>query len=203
MSRNSHLKSLDISGVDLSRVDPEILAIAVARLEAVTLSGTRINNDQVVSIFSEMSQNTVMKEIDFKLSSDFILSSVAPEVLASALIRLEEVRAVAFGITDDQAKALFGEMAQNSQNCNLKKLSLYGGDFSAVDPEVLVTAVTNVKEVCLCDSDLGLEQITSIFTHVLQGEKKLRELDLGHIRGAATNVNQEVVRKVKEKLKGN
>ena len=195
MSSNSHLKSLYISRTDLSPVHPEVLSKVLSRLETVTLGLTYTTTEQAVALFSEMARTSVMKKFD--LSLDWVdLSSVNPNVLATALVRLEEVSPLGIRITHEQAVALCREISQNSQ---LKKLVLYSIDFSSVDPDVLAAAVTNVKKVNFHSSNLSPKQVSSIFTHVLDGENKLRKLEL---RVNAGDVDPEMVRKVSEKLKG-
>ena len=197
MSSNNNLKSLDISRTDLSPVHLDVLSKALSRLEDVTLCHTFLTTEQAVALFSEMARTSVMKKFDIKIGWD--LSSVNPNVLASALVRLEEVSLSGTSITHDQAVALCREISQNSQ---LKKLVLDYIDFSSVDPEVLAAALTNVKEISF-RSCISPEQVISVFQHVLDGENTLRKLKLGvNAECMIQNVDPEMVRKVKEKLKG-
>ena len=88
MSNNSNLKSLRIESFkNLSSIDPQVLTKVLTQIEVVSISHTKITNDQEMSLLSEMaSGNAFIKAIDLGGNN---LSSVDPEVLARAVTRLE------------------------------------------------------------------------------------------------------------------
>ena len=187
------LKTMEIRHGNLSTLHHEVLSQAVTRLEEVTLWQARLTQDQVQSMFTAMSRNTQIKNLDITRIN---MSNVKPQVLATVLNGLDEVTIDRTDITLDQAKAFFSGMSGNTQ---LKKLR-FQDDLSTIESKDLGPALMKVKEVSLGNCNLSTEQVITILTCVLEEDAKLRKL---HLAGFdAANVNPEIVGKVQDKLRG-
>jgi len=85
---DSQLKTLELTGSDLSRVDAEILAKAITKLEEVELVNTQMTPQQVEAIFAALNGPTQLKRLIISANN---LSTVDPRELALAVNKLEEV----------------------------------------------------------------------------------------------------------------
>jgi len=195
-----------MDGNNLSSVEPRLFAKGVVRLEVANLSSTQITKPQVQALFSAVSPNCQLKSLDLSGNN---LSCVEPGLFGRVVTGLEEWKftrdvrifgyyALGSGITDDQKQALFTAMCPNRP---LKKLNLFGIDLSAVDEDVLATAVNRLEEVDLRETGLDTDQLRSILNHVLQSGNgpqgtKLTELLLEDFN----YIDDEFIRKKMERL---
>jgi len=88
MTGNSQLKTLDLSGNNLSSVDADILAQAVAQLEEVGLDYTRLCQQKMEAIFAALDTPSKMKVLRIGNNNLFDMD---PEILARVVNKLETV----------------------------------------------------------------------------------------------------------------
>lgn len=161
MSLNCHLRTrLQLSGNNLSSVDPELFARVLEKLELVWISNTSITNDQAQAIFTAMSLNCHLTRLNLD-SND--LSSVEPELFATVLTKLELASLQNTNITNDQAQAIFTAL---SLNCQLNRLVFAGNDLSSVEPELLTWVITKLEVACLRNANITTDQAQAIFTAI-------------------------------------
>ena len=79
--KNTELHSLDLHYIDLSTVDPDVLARVVVKLKNINLSDTGLSPHQVETMFAvlDMEKNTELHNLNL-CSID--LSTVDPHVMA-------------------------------------------------------------------------------------------------------------------------
>jgi len=100
------------------------------------------------------------------------LSSVEPELLARAVVQLEEVDLRYTRLTTNQVNTIFTSM---TGNCKLKTLRVCGNDLSTVEADVLAQAVTKVEEVDMSNCGLTPQQVTAL-CRAMEGNSKLKKL---------------------------
>jgi len=162
-----------LNGINLTAVEPGLLARAIAQLEVVNLCGTEITNDQAQSLFQAMSQNCLPKKLNISCINQ---SSVEPGLLARALAQLENVNLSSTEITNDQAQSLFQAIAQN---CLLKKMDISCLNLSSVEPGLFGRAVSRLEGVDLFENNITTDQVKSLFQAMSQPNIQLKKLNMG------------------------
>jgi len=153
MSLDNQLKSLDLTLVDLSSVEPALFGRMVTRLESVILSYTSLTNSHVLALFSAMSQNCQLKKLTLQTNN---LSSVLPAVLATAVTRLEDVNLEKTELTNEQITSILAHVQEDTK---LKKLFLGGNNIANIEIDI----IRNAKE-SLGDG-LNLELLDQKYGH--------------------------------------
>jgi len=123
------LKILNMSGHDLSSVDPESVARSIAELENVNLCDTKLTSQQCQAIFKVAAVDCKLKILNIGRND---LSSVDPKSLARFVAELEEVNLSNAKMTSQQCEAISRFPVNDSK---IKKLSIDGNDLSTMDPE--------------------------------------------------------------------
>ena len=103
--------------VDLLRLDPELLSQAVVRLQECRLDDEEISQTQMDSVFTAIQESEDMKlKILHLEKKDY--SKVPPEILASALVKLEDTNILRARLSPNQVECLFNKMV-NSEIMNI------------------------------------------------------------------------------------
>ena len=164
IGRNSQVKSLDLSGNRLSRVEAGVLARAVAELEEVDLGDTGLTPEQVEAVFAELGTSSQLEKLTMNGCN---LSSLDPGVMKTASMKLEVLKVRNTRLTPQQVEALYAGLSTSSR---LKVLDIECNRLSSVDPDVLA-AVVNKLETTVMGSDLTPLQATAIFTGMAESSK--------------------------------
>ena len=161
MASHSGLKVVGMGNVNLSLVDPSLLARAVVRLEQVNMYGAKLTEQQVEEIFTAISEkNGGMKKLVLGSNN---LSAVGPGLVVSAVKQVEELNVEKTQLTRKQAEAIL--IAISEGICELKKLDISNNDFSTVSPWLLASALNRLEEVVISDdTQLTKEQVEAILT---------------------------------------
>ena len=94
------------------------------------------------------------------------LSSVSPQLLSSALVKLERVELCLCRLSRDQVRAVFTRVAE-CEDLTLRSLSINFSDLTSVPGSILARAVVRLKTVNLWLCRLTTEQVTTLLTTVL------------------------------------
>ena len=88
--KNKELRTLDLEYVNLSTVDPDVLARVVVKLKIAHLGFTKLTPHQVETLFAVLDneKNTELHTLGLSRAN---LSTVEPDVLARVLDRLKNV----------------------------------------------------------------------------------------------------------------
>ena len=107
---SSHLRTLQFLGSeDLRELDHVLLSQALIRLEECTFCETSSNpltTIQLVSLFTAINQTNDLKLRVLNLPNEDY-SDVSPEVLASALVKLEETDILSVPLQPEHVRSLF------------------------------------------------------------------------------------------------
>ena len=103
------------------------------------------------------------------------LSSVEPELLKTAVRKLEEVHLTWSKLTCQQVEALF---ATDNEATKLKSLTIAGNNLSSVEPALLATALSKLEKVNILECSLTRKQAETLFV-TKNVATKLKYLNLG------------------------
>ena len=95
------------------------------------------------------------------------LSSVSPDLLCSAIGKLDKLELCLSRLTGDQVRAVFTTVAE-CEDLSLRSLSINFNDLTSVPGPVLSRAIVRLKSVNLWLCRLTTEQVTSVFTTILK-----------------------------------
>ena len=158
---DSQLKSLDISGNNLSSVEPGLLAGTIKKLETLNLENVRLTKLQTESILAAISEDSQLKSLDISVND---LSSVNPRLLTGAVKRLETLNVEYVRLTKLQSESIFAAISEDSQ---LKSLNIKYNDLSSVKPKLLARAVNKLETANMHGTRLTSQQYNMILSQSL------------------------------------
>jgi len=107
---NTSLKTLNLAGLILVEVSPDLLANVVASIPVVNLAATKIASKQTTAIFSRLLSSCKLRELDL---GGLSLSQVPSRLLALALSRLRSVNLINTIISREQLQELNTQIQNN------------------------------------------------------------------------------------------
>ena len=122
------LRKLNISGNDVSRVEADLLARSMVRLEEVFLLNTRLTSQQAELLLARIvspSLQSGQSPLKALYIGDNSLASVSASVLARAVVRLQTVSLDDTNLRSEQVTALLRFISQ-SEECKLRNLDMLG-----------------------------------------------------------------------------
>lgn len=163
------LKILDLSFIKiLPAVRSSILSSAIIKVESVNLSWTDLTQHQLSRLFSQIVETEAaelsLQELDVFGNN---LSSMEPESLARALLRLEKVNLYGLGLTAAQVTAIITGIAHSQTAKHPAHFSFAGFDFSLVSMAVLAEAVVRLEDVNLSIAqNVDKHQVSAVMNNI-------------------------------------
>ena len=155
--------------VNISNVDPVVLAAATTKLEELDINDSQLTYKQL---------ETLLKSVSDNLKRLFIggtnLQSIDPETLSRALNKLEVVNLFDCLLTNQQTEELFAKM---SGGTNLRKARLSYNDLSSIHPDICGTQVNNLEVMHMENTELTAPQVENIFAKI-NVSTNLKDLDI-------------------------
>ena len=124
------------------------------------------------------------------------LSSVNPEILASAVITLTNITMHNNHLTFGQVLSIFTQCA--AKETRLKNLSIGNSKLAELDKELVAVALNNLEEVNLDECDMTGNQINSTLKLCMEKESKL--MNLSFENQDLTGVDKELLRQSSKKF---
>lgn len=175
------LRDLNLQDVNLSRVDANLLADAVCRLNNVDLSLTKLTPLQLLPLLTVVASSPSITSLRLLLVD---LSQVKSDLLAKAVVRLRSV--TLSKLTTSQATAIFSKI-QDSPSI-LEDLRLQNTNLSQVPPLLLAGAVARMKKADLTSSKLTTDQVTAILKQSINS-RTVNDINLLGINLGEVQVN--------------
>lgn len=169
------LKEVDLSFTKMTKVDAKLLASLVQKLEHVGLRGTELLLQQVHFLLIRLSQDP--KKLKTLILEEIDLSSVDPELLSSAVRKLESVSLQSTKLNTVQIETVLTEMSHED---NLKELNLSYNNLGLVDEELLARSTFCLCSLYLCETNLFSHQLSFILRQE-SNTLKLLQIDLENI----------------------
>lgn len=176
IGNQSVTKKLDMRGLCLSQIKPEVLTRAVCKLEEVCLS--KLTEKQTVALLVAISANqSALKKLSFW---NWPLNSVQSDLITRALKLLEEVNmSYQPGLTEEHKLAVLAATGNKSNQSVLKTLK-WSVSLINIAPEALATAMCRLDKVDMQYCNLTAEQVDSLLKKCLKEESKLKKMIIGY-----------------------
>jgi len=187
------LTLLDLSRINLSEVDPELLAVAVNGVERVNLYQTSLSNQQLDALFTGIIQGSKLRKL---LIGDLGMEAVDPELLSRAVNKLQYVSLYWSLLTMEQKKAIFTAITVGTV---LKSFKMTEYISFEEDPFLIARAVNKLEEVDLTYSTLSQQELENVLQESLKPDSKLRRLWLKRV-SPIEQVDVELLHLVSNKL---
>jgi len=169
---NMKTKSFNISFINLSNVDPDLMVCAVSKLKAIHMSGCELTKEQVNAVFTVIQNRSAnIDNIDFSLND---LSDVSPELMAGAFSRLEVADISDIKMTKEQAKEVFAALNKESK---MKSLNIADNDLWSVDRDLIVNTANKLEHLNLLNTEISNPVLNKLLEQSLV-QTSLKNLEL-------------------------
>ena len=219
ISKGTKLTKLNISLNNLSGVDSELLAKAVANLETLDIGSTERTECGATKILSGVSKGSEVTQLNISYNN---LYEGDRGVLVKALNNLESLDVIVTELITQQAAAILYSVSDGSKltklnitgnltqqqavelstaisvGCKLCRLFIGGNNLSAVAPGLLAKVVSNLESLSVGHTKLTQQQAGAILTAVLEGSKLTSFIIWGN--NNLTEVDPELLAKAVKKL---
>ena len=106
--KNSRLKTLNLPGNNLSKVNPDLFGSAISKLQRANLSDTNINREMIENLFEKITRSPpnskVISELNISYNSQ--LKHINPKLFAESICRIEVINLKLSSLTVDQVTCL-------------------------------------------------------------------------------------------------
>ena len=195
-SNNNKIRKLDLSYNSLANISPSHLAKVVCSLRSWDWVSCHIHPDQMVAIVTEIADSP-----DLRLKSACFnenLSEVEKDVLARAIVRLENVKFFDNKFSSDQLNELFKAIVKK-ERISLKSLEFSHCNLDLSSRELLAQAVCRLENVDLVVSQVTSGHSNAIFRQIIRDEAlNLKNLTL---EGPCNLWDSEMERESSKKLR--
>ena len=154
-----HLRFLNFGSSDLSSVPADILAECLVNLRKAEFENAKLTPHQAETLFLAIMEKSELKLRFLKIRFNN-LSSVSPDILSKAVIRLAEVNVGYTQLTGHQVNTLMRTIVR--EKLTLRKLIIGGNDLSAVEPDILSLAMARLKTGNLMSTYLSRAQMNAL-----------------------------------------
>lgn len=155
---SSTLSHLELQHADLSRISPDLLSWAVARLIKINLSHSQLTAPQAKAIFTHSLTSHSLTDIDLDHVN---LSHVSGDIIAKAIARLTKASLPYTRLNSTQLTTLLQTILTST---TLTSLSLRSVKLAHVSSDLLTKAISGLKQADLSDTSMTIEQCESLCT---------------------------------------
>ena len=159
------MKKLNLSQTDISSVTPEVVGLALARVEELTTGGS-LSLEQAGSLLTEVAASENLNLRTF-LAESQVFSQISPPLISEAICRLEDCRIQL--LTEQQLISLFTRIA-NCHNLKLKVFKTWASDLSSLPSDILAESIIRLRKIYLPSAKLSPDQVESIFLKISRAE---------------------------------
>ena len=219
ISKGTKLTKLNISLNNLSGVDSELLAKAVANLETLDIGSTERTECGATKILSGVSKGSEVTQLNMSWNNLYVGDR---GLLVKAVTNLESLDVIVTELITQQAAAILYSVSDGSKltklnitgnltqqqavalstaisvGCKLCRLFIGGNNLSAVAPGLLAKVVSNLESLSVGHTKLTQQQAAAILTAVLEGSKLTSFIIWGN--NNLTEVDPELLAKGVKKL---
>ena len=189
----SSLRQLDLSGVDLSKVQPHLVAAAVCNLREVNITGTNLSQDKLSLIFSSIMEREDLRLEKFSLSN-CSLSSVSAPVLSTVLSKLKSVSLHSAQLSPEQVAAVAADIQL------MDHLDLSYNDLSSLPADLAAEALCRAGSLNISGSALTSSQTNSIFQLISNKDQNTNLTNLDICNNNLSSISPDILSKVAAKL---
>ena len=173
MAEKTSIQRFSIFNNNLSSIQPNIIAKGINHLEELVMVGCSLTREQALLIFNSLNEQTTIKKLNLCHTD---LSSINTELLTSIIKKLEHIKINNNHLSSEQMISILHPCAENGSN--LKILILRNTSLTDIDPELLSTALRNMKKVELNNCSLKPEQVNVILEQNTDEASNLEDLTI-------------------------
>ena len=188
------IREINLDFSEVFNVNDDIFAKSLTRLDKVSLACSVMDVAQLESLFTLLTKEVKMKELDL-LDTD--LTSLSPDLLGRAVNNLVKVNLSGSKLSGDQLNLMFQEFNFNT----LTDLNMDYLDLSSVTPESISMVIMNLIKISLKKCSLNSAQLNLIFESLAKNEacdiklrsanfygNNLREVDSDYLKQACVRL---------------
>ena len=170
MTSGCKISSLNLEEVNLSSVDPELMACA-GRLAELNLSETLLTTEQTRILWNAIGEHCNFSSFHMR---GIDLGNVEPEVLSQVAKQASKIGFCNTSLTGEQAASVISALDQNDllEEVDLGDISLTG-----VESGLFAKAVSRTKRLSLINAGLTTDQVT-LLLQALSEKCQIENLDL-------------------------
>jgi len=173
---NNRLRELNLSYNNLMMISCSQVARVVSGLRSWDWVSCHLSNNQMAAIVTEMAECPQLRLRSASFNEN--LSHVEKEVLAKAVVRLENVKFFDNKFSSDQLDCLLKAIVK-TERLSLKSLEFSHCNLDLSSQDLLARAVCRLESVDLVVSQVTKAHSNAIFRQIIQAEAlKLRNLTL-------------------------
>ena len=116
MAQDTKLKMLSIGCVNISGVNPEILAVGLNKVQTARLCNTAITKEQLEALFRVMAKRSELKEVDLGHNN---LATVNTEVLAHGIKKIETVKLYDTNLSRNQIESIIRNLGNKLKTLDI------------------------------------------------------------------------------------
>lgn len=197
------IQKVSLKQCNISEVCPQLLSETFSKLQTVNLICTRMSTGQSSALLERIANNpTSLKEMRFDsiLSNSYgygsyvDLSEIPPNVISTALNKIELLELGRTELTSDQLTKIFETMAVSTR---LTNLTISGNVMSQVCKDTLVAGLSKVETISLNHTKLSKSQVETLLDKIISG-CDIRNLDL--TLNQVSGVSNELLVEADQKL---
>jgi len=174
------IEDLNLTGVDLTEVSPDILQAALITLRKINLVRSNLTTVQIQVFFTELSKKYSPVIEDITLSDN--ISEVSPDILANALVKIKKIN-----LRDAKHTDMTTFFVNLDMISVVEDLDVSDNGLCDVPPDILAAGLATLRKINLHDAKLTTQQLTMLFTeitnksHQVVEEINLSGADLSHV----------------------
>ena len=172
MTSGCKISSLNLEEVNLSTVDPKLMASA-SRLAELNLSTTLLTTEQTRILWNAIGE--FCSFTSFQMAG-VNLANVEPDLLAKVAMQASKIGLCNTSLTGDQAASVISAFDQNDM---LEEVDLNDNSLTGVESGLFARAVSRTRSLSLVNAGLNADQVTLLLKAVsVSGDCPLESLDL-------------------------
>merc|ERR1712126_349118 len=147
---DTKLRSIDLGKQNMQEVDPELFAEAACKLETACFFASEITPQQMKALFVAFNEDCRLKNLDL---GGNVMESLEPELLASAVTKLERCFLLGSEMTGEQINTLLKQVLEQTSLKSLKFSWAEGADENLVKQargvvENLDVFILDLNQIC-------------------------------------------------------
>jgi len=176
MSKKTSLKNCFVQ-CDVDNVSPDTLAMAVSKIENVTLSPTP---EQMIALFTMMSKTSKVLHLQLTVDRINILSPIDLSPLPNSVFCLAITRLISLTVTLDKDKLTSLMLSITREETNITSLDLCDSDLSQVKAGVLARGLARLETVKLDNTRMDTKQVLELCREMVKDYSVIKTIYLKH-----------------------
>jgi len=167
------LKNIRLDGPEMGKINPNIFAKALNRVEEVDISYSNLSQTHKNALFAQMLNSSKIRKLNLMSIN---LASVPADILAKGILELEEAELSYTHLSSEQVNVIFELLATRKAN-KLRVLHLVGNNLRSVCPNALAAGYNSLEATNLNDTRIDGDQVKALL-EVMVRKTRLRKIKM-------------------------